>query len=200
MRRLDGVRKESHIHHDASLRKALSRDLLPLMFGEPPYIVDIEVELEKTETVTIEFASDLMPYTSLHFLKQVKLGLWDGAQIARNAGHVIQAGPGDQRNHFKEAGIKSVAFQEYSEEFPHEKHTLGLAGRPGGPDFYFSIVNNVKNHGPGGQKAYNLPKEADPAFAKITAGKLGSYVYVHTHLGLGCWCTASCYLCRYLHQ
>ena len=42
--------------------------------------------------------------------------------------------------------------------------------RPGGPDFYFSIVNNVKNHGPGGQKNYNLPKEADPAFAKVTAG------------------------------
>ena len=44
---------------------------------------------------------------------------------------------------------------------------MGTAGRPGGPDFYISTVNNVRNHGPGGQGAYDLPEEADACFAHV---------------------------------
>ena len=57
-----------------------------------------------------------------------------------------------------------------SPNFPHKKYTLGYAGRPGGPDFYISTLDNTRNHGPGGQSSYDDPGEADPCFAKVIAG------------------------------
>ena len=57
-----------------------------------------------------------------------------------------------------------------SPNFPHKKWTLGYAGRPGGPDFYVSTLDNTKNHGPGGQGSYEDPTEADPCFAKVVPG------------------------------
>jgi hypothetical protein len=50
------------------------------------------------------------------------------------------------------------------------KYTLGYAGRPGGPDFYVSTVDNTLNHGPGGQGSYEEKGEADPCFAKVVPG------------------------------
>ena len=50
----------------------------------------------------------------------------------------------------------SLAFQEYSAEYPHRPFTVGIAGRPGGPDFYINLLDNVKNHGPGGIRTHNL--------------------------------------------
>jgi hypothetical protein len=41
---------------------------------------------------------------------------------------------------FRRAGLDGVVFQEYSPKFPHEKFTVGYAGRPGGPDFYISTM------------------------------------------------------------
>jgi cyclophilin family peptidyl-prolyl cis-trans isomerase len=61
-------------------------------------------------------------------------------------------------------------FQEYSPNFEHKKYTLGFAGRPGGPDFYISTMDNSKLHGPGGQTSYEDPTEADPCFAKVVEG------------------------------
>lgn len=43
-----------------------------------------------------------------------------------------------------------LTFQEYSEDYVHSKHRLGYAGRPGGTDFYVNMVENIRNHGPGG--------------------------------------------------
>ena len=57
--------------------------------------------------------------------------------------------------------------QEYDARFPHEKYTLGFAGRPGGPEFYISTVDNVANHGPGSQGSKT---EADSCFAKVVGG------------------------------
>ena len=45
-----------------------------------------------------------------------------------------------------------------------------VAGRPGGPDFYVSTVDNTRNHGPGGQSSYAIASEADPCFAKVISG------------------------------
>ena len=50
---------------------------------------------------------------------------------------------------------------------PHERLTLGFAGRPGGPEFYISTVDNVRNHGPGSQGSKT---EADSCFAKVVSG------------------------------
>jgi len=47
---------------------------------------------------------------------------------------------------------------------------VGFAGRPGGPDFYVSTVDNSRNHGPGGQSGYADPTEADPCFGKVVEG------------------------------
>ena len=94
-------------------------------------------------------------------------------------GHVMQGGPAKNfltppksnlAQRFVDAGFKSVMFQEYSENFPHKKYTVGYAGRPGGPDFYISMKDNSKLHGPGGQTSYEDPSEADPCFAKVIEG------------------------------
>ena len=65
----------------------------------------------------------------------------------------------------------SVPIQEYSPDFPHVKYTLGLAGRPGGPDFYISTLDNTHNHGPGSQNEdAKVLGEADPCFGRVIAG------------------------------
>ena len=87
-----------------------------------------------------------MPYTVNFFLSQVSLGLLNGCSFHRNARHVVQGGPvtnhlnpgANVRKGFKNADLMSVAFQEYHKDFPHQKYTMGYAGRPGGPDFYVS--------------------------------------------------------------
>lgn len=63
--------------------------------------------------------------------------------------------------------VGPLVFQEYHPSFPHELHTLGFAGRPGGPAFYISTQDNKKNHGPGSQ---GHATEADTCFAKISQG------------------------------
>ena len=158
--------------------KSLAALLLPALIPSPaPYICTMILKFPDSQSphptpITFQLAHAEMPYTALFFARQIMAGLWDGCKIIRNAGHVIQMDPrpAQLRTNFKDAGLLSVAFQEYNPEFPHVKHTLGLAGRPGGPDFYISIVDNTRNHGPGGQGNYDLPAEADPAFATITSG------------------------------
>ena len=82
---------------------------------------------------------------------------WTGGAFHRNAGHVLQA-------MVEGAGHPSLAWQEYSPAFPHTRYTLGYAGRPGGPAFYVSTVDNTANHGPGSQGSAT---EADSCFAKL---------------------------------
>ena len=41
---------------------------------------------------------------------------------------------------------------------------LGYAGRPGGPEFYISTVDNTQNHGPASQGSKS---EADSCFGKM---------------------------------
>lgn len=82
------------------------------------------------------------------------------AAFHRNAGHVLQA-------FVRAPSVFGLAFQEYDARFPHKKYTLGFAGRPGGPEFYISTVDNTRNHGPGSQGSKT---EADACFAKIVDG------------------------------
>ena len=159
-------------------------------FGEGPHHVEINLafdpdgsngtSLNATEQIVIELAPvSEMPHAVYWFLQQVEHKLYDGCSFHRNAPHVLQGGPAPNflsspdpklRHKFKEAGYDSILFQEYSPNFPHEKYTMGMAGRPGGPDFYISKKDNSRNHGPGGQTNYADPTEADPCFAKVVKG------------------------------
>lgn len=134
---------------------------------------------EGSNVFVVELAPlDLMPHSVHLFLEMVGHGLLDGTSFHRNAHHVVQAGPTpyyktkgrNLRKDFVENRVTNVAFQEYSPEFPHVKYTLGFAGRPGGPDWYVSTVDNTRNHGPGGQSSYALASEADPCFGKVISG------------------------------
>lgn len=130
---------------------------------------------------------DLMPHTVNLFLKQVIQGLWDGTSVAMNARHVLQIGPqytapgididaandaGMKRyQDFYAKGLHKLTYQEYSPKYPHTQYTVGLAGRPSGPDFYINKIDNTIMHGPGGQMhSGEMHNEADPCFAKLMDG------------------------------
>ena len=139
---------------------------------------------------------ELMPHTVNQFLKQVHSGLWDGTSLAMNAEHVMLFGPqytstasataasdngddaanvvdggggGGGRKRYQDfynMGIDKLSFQEYSAQYPHTQWTVGLAGRPSGPDFYINKIDNTIRHGPGGQMhTGEMHNEADPCFA-----------------------------------
>ena len=58
-------------------------------------------------------------------------------------------------------------FQEYNKnlEYLHKPKSIGIAGRPGGPDFYVNLLDNLRSHGPGGQGP-----EPDPCFGQVIQG------------------------------
>jgi cyclophilin family peptidyl-prolyl cis-trans isomerase len=162
-------------------------------FGPGPHQVEITVAFdpefpkekdtdENMARILIEMAPvEEMPHAVYWFLEQVSRKLYDGCSFHRNAGHVVQGGPAPNfltpipnpsslNKRFKDAGFYSILFQEYSPNFPHQKYTLGFAGRPGGPDFYISTHDNSRVHGPGGQSSYEDQTEADSCFAKVVEG------------------------------
>lgn len=140
-----------------------ARDVLRLRFGAEPYRIELLLQLppesgsSEAAVVTLEMApAALMPVAVLYFMDQVDRGAWNGCSFIRNAVHVLQAsnrGKLCNPELFKNSRgeEQSIVFQEYSPAFPHEKFTVGLAGRPGGPDFYINLQDNKRGHGPGGQ-------------------------------------------------
>ncbi len=163
-----------------------SKDAVLHKFGKGPHRLEINLRFDSHlgfddgGPITIEMAPiDELPHAVHWFLEQVDRKLYDGFSFHRNAGHVVQAGAvtnflsGDRRpsqDGFRNAGFHSLLFQEYSDKFPHQKYTLGFAGRPAGPMFYINTVDNTKAHGPGGQDNHHDPSEADTCFAKVING------------------------------
>jgi hypothetical protein len=128
---------------------------------------------------------EMMPHTINLFLRQVHRGLWDGTYMTLNDEHVMQFGPrpddesganffdGDSTlGNFHHMGLDRVSYQEYSPDYPHETYTIGMAGRPSGPDIYINRSNNTMAHGPGGQMndGGEMHKEADPCFGRLVDG------------------------------
>ena len=109
-------------------------------------------------------------------------GVFDNIEITHdhadhNAVHVVQGGPianhltpygVDPNERFQESGVASVLFQEYSESMPHVPYSVGMSGRPSGPNFYFNVQDNSKLHGPGG---YAKDGSADPCFGRVVRGQ-----------------------------
>jgi hypothetical protein len=115
-----------------------------------------------TGRLIIEMAPiEYIPVSVYTFLEIARS--WEKGAFHRNAGHVLQA------TTQASAITKHLPFQEYSEHFPHKKGTCGYCGRPSGPCWYISIMDNTLNHGPGTQQQKN-PYEADANFGTIVAG------------------------------
>jgi cyclophilin family peptidyl-prolyl cis-trans isomerase len=177
------VYKKRNTNLEAAM-KTISKSILDEKYGKGPIYVDLILQLPnptdtgETATIRLEMApTDIMPVAVYYFLNLVSSGAWDGCSFIRNAPHVLQAsnrGKTCDHKKFKDwtgqGHDVGIAFQEYSEKYPHKKYTVGLAGRPGGPDFYISILDNTQNHGPGGQSSYDLPSEADSCFATVLNG------------------------------
>ena len=183
-------------HHITILNALTSR------YGPGPHRISMVINLDDTQhEVIIELAPiTLMPHSVHTFLSQLSEGYWTRGTpaIVMNPGHVLQACPhpcletkamggsypGDPYVDMRHAGLDTVSFQEYHPEYPHEKYTIGFAGRPSGPEFYINMMNNTLDHGP--KEA--LPKKAivedeeeeeademmtmepDPCFGKIISG------------------------------
>lgn len=144
---------------------------------------------EKKEII-IELAPiDAVPHAVHLFLEQVEHGLWNqsDASFYLHGDHVVQAGPkidrAEEEHHeeenyvrtslkmFQDVGLDTLAFPDYSEEYPHVEWTIGFAGRPGGPDFYINWDDNTELHGPGGQYQHALEEQGDSCFGRIKSGQ-----------------------------
>lgn len=145
-----------------------TRRLLTRRYGPgPTYKLKMSLRFPESldggdAALALETASiDWMPHAVHVFLDScvTRREPWKAA-FHRNAGHVLQA-------FVRSPNAFGLAFQEYDARFPHKKYTLGFAGRPGGPEFYISTVDNTRNHGPGSQGSKT---EADACFAKIVDG------------------------------
>ena len=136
----------------------------------PPSIPDYK-EDDKTGRMVFEMAPISLLPCSVYYFMEIARTFQKGAFI-RNAAHVLQASVTSQVR-------KSMPFQEFSEEHPHKKGTTGYAGRPSGPQFYISIMDNTKAHGRGTQQKKN-PYEADSNFGHVVEGFNDVVPRIHT--------------------
>ena len=135
-------------------------------------LIRVELELEFPDSpdgpnlIVMEMASlNIMPHSVYIFLEMVHEKLFDGCSFILNAMHVIKAAPlpydgssaSAKVKAFTKRGLESVAFREYSTDFPHAQNTVGFAA-DGSPSFYINTQDNTDIH------------IGDPCFAKIVAG------------------------------
>jgi len=156
MRRAEGTINER--------REKLELTLAQERWGKEDIFVDFNTDFGDFRMKMASF--ETMPHTTSWFLTLAELGYWTNCGFIRNADHVLQANckPKMVAGEENQANV-NIAFQEYNEAFPHKKYTFGIAGRPGGPDWYINLDDNTRNHGPGGQGV-----EADPCFAELVSG------------------------------
>ena len=120
--------------------------------------------------ITIETApNEIMPHSIYSFLQMVEAKTWDDTKVVGT--HSIMMATADPIQNKRERPVsKTLIFPEYTDEYPHLKHTVGFGGRPGGPEFYINLDDNRDHHGPGGQDHHDLAEEADPCFGKVVHG------------------------------
>ncbi len=174
-RRVKIFEKDEEGQKAAKLLQDATRRLIQARYGvhdlNKPLRVRVNLEFQPSMpdfaekgsegSILIEMAPiALVPHSVFTFLEIVR-NFKSGA-FHRNAVHVLQAT-------VRGKGYRSLAFQEYSNEYPHVKGTVGYAGRPSGPAWYISIQDNSRNHGPGSQQTQN-PYEADSCFGRVIEG------------------------------
>ena len=141
-------------------------------FGKGPYYIEFEITMRgQKKFFTVETApNEFMPHTVYFFMDLVEKRLWDGTVFIHEWYHVIQAAPISHGINFRD-DFGQLAFPEYSDKYAHGEYTLGMSGRPGGPEFYINVQDNIDYHGPGGQPHSTILNDADPCFAKIVIGR-----------------------------
>jgi cyclophilin family peptidyl-prolyl cis-trans isomerase len=163
----DGNRQIDSLQHhvqESSRRDAITK------YGAGVHRVQLELEFpdsaEGPNIIVMELAPlELMPHSVFTFMEMVSADLFDGCSFILNAMHVIKASPvpydggsaSAKVRAFTRNGLESVAFREYSPDYPHEKYTVGFAA-DGSPSFYINTQDNTDIH------------VGDPCFAKIISG------------------------------
>lgn len=149
--------------------KTLSHYEAMQKYGPGPHRVEIELEFPGEATPSsfvVEMAPlDVMPHSVDSFLGMVSAGLWDGCSFVMNAVHVIKAAPlpsqendsVDKLSAFEREGLNQLAFQEYSEDYPHKQYTLGFSGGDS-PSWYVNTEDNTEIH------------SGDPCFGTVVEG------------------------------
>jgi len=144
-------------------RKQLETSMAQYRWGTGNVYVDVSTDYGDFRMKMAPFT--IMPHTTSWFLTLAEAGYWNGCAFVRNAMHILQANCNSKSS---EQATISLAFQEYSDAWQHKEYTFGIAGRPGGPDWYINLIDNSGRHGPGGQAR---DPEADPCFAELVTGK-----------------------------
>lgn len=139
-------------------------------YGPGPYRIEMELTFPDNQLgptkFEIEMAPlDLMPHSVYTFLEMASLGLLDGCSFILNALHVVKAAPlpsdgsfnQDKGQQFVANGLESVAFREYSSQYPHKPYTVGFAA-DGTPSFYINTDDNTEIH------------VGDPCFGTVVSG------------------------------
>ena len=127
----------------------VARKLIVAKYGTGPYRVKVDLEFPATipdfatggkdGTIVIEMAPvELIPVSVYTFLEVART--WVRGAFHRNANHVLQVQAVSSEIH------QHLPFQEYSKDFPHKKGTTGYCGRPSGPCWYVSLIDNTVNH------------------------------------------------------
>jgi len=151
--------------------QTVTQQFLQTYYGlAEPYRVKIELNFPQAipdyqdngpnGSFTIELAPSTLQPHSIHTFLELARTFTKGA-FHRFAPHVFQT--------FMKTDIPHLAFQEYSPDYPHKERTVGYAGRPSGPEWYVSTMDNSQDHGPGTQQKEN-PHEADSCFGTVIEG------------------------------
>lgn len=153
------------------LVQSVSQEDVIEKYGSSPQLVELELVFPDSHhrgatKFIIEMApAELMPHSVHTFLEMVSAGLLDGCSFILNAMHVLKAAPlpydgtsaADKARAFSDKGLESVAFKEYSEDYPHRKHTVGFAA-DGSPSFFINTEDNSEIHA------------GDPCFGRVIDG------------------------------
>lgn len=141
-------------------------------FGDGPYYVEFEIFCDGAKMFfTLQTApNELMPHSLFTFMTMVQDKVWDNSLFMHKWTHIIQAIE-DPLYNKHDLDKYQLAFPEYTDKFPHDQFSMGFSGYSSTPNFFLNTIDNVRNHGPGGQKIGAILNDADPCFGKIIFGK-----------------------------
>ena len=166
-------RVDRHASKALTLKERVQRESMEevkRMYGNEPIHVLFELIFPDgqpgPDTFVVELApTEWMPHSVQTFLAMVTHRLWDDCSFILNALQVIKAAPlpydhtsaKDKARQFSKADLETVAFKEYSPDFPHKPYTIAFAA-DGSPSFYINTADNTELH------------LGDPCFGKVIWG------------------------------